>query len=240
MLGRLPTAGRRGLLGIPEIARLATSARLIGLVRPHLAAEPRPVRSIFFDKTPQSNWSVAWHQDPTIAVRDRGEVEGFGPWSVKEGIPHVQPPVELLSRCSRCGCIWTIATLKMVRLGSCPAVIDRGGFRRRRSAKCGRLALNSCANSPPAALCSCGRCCFTPRDVHEVRVADGCSISNMPQSPLYPAASSGMTLSELDCRQTAFTLTSDGRSELRSKNRVHFESDDWPFAMRQQAGIVAS
>ena len=36
-----------------------------------------------------------WHQDLSIAVKERHEVAGFGPWSVKEGVP-VQPPVEIL------------------------------------------------------------------------------------------------------------------------------------------------
>ena len=41
---------------------------------------------------------MAWHQDLTIAVRERREVAGFGPWSTKAGIPHVQPPAEVLER----------------------------------------------------------------------------------------------------------------------------------------------
>jgi ectoine hydroxylase-related dioxygenase (phytanoyl-CoA dioxygenase family) len=49
-------------------------------------------------KSPDANWLVPWHQDLTIAVRERVETPGFGPWSVKEGVPHVQPPVELLAR----------------------------------------------------------------------------------------------------------------------------------------------
>jgi ectoine hydroxylase-related dioxygenase (phytanoyl-CoA dioxygenase family) len=31
-------------------------------------------------------------------VRERAETPGFGPWSVKAGVPHVQPPPELLAR----------------------------------------------------------------------------------------------------------------------------------------------
>lgn len=56
----------------------------------------RPVRSILFDKSEERNWPVAWHQDRTIAVSSREDVEGFGPWSVKEGIPHVVPPLSIL------------------------------------------------------------------------------------------------------------------------------------------------
>jgi ectoine hydroxylase-related dioxygenase (phytanoyl-CoA dioxygenase family) len=57
-----------------------------------------PVRGIFFDKSAEANWLVTWHQDLTLAVRERCEVPGFGPWSVKEGVPHVQPPAECLQQ----------------------------------------------------------------------------------------------------------------------------------------------
>lgn len=58
----------------------------------------RPVRAVMFDKSASANWSVAWHQDRTIPVRERREVAGFGPWSIKDGAPHVAPPFELLAR----------------------------------------------------------------------------------------------------------------------------------------------
>lgn len=97
-LGEVAGAGRRGLSNSPAVAALARSERWLALVRPHLPAEPRPVRAIYFDKSPEANWGVAWHQDLTVALRSRAEVPGFGPWSVKEGIPHVQPPVALLEQ----------------------------------------------------------------------------------------------------------------------------------------------
>ena len=83
---------------MPAIAELARSARVLELVRPHLPSEPFPVRVIYFDKSPEMNWLVPWHQDLTLALRARAEVPGFGPWSVKDGIPHVQPPIELLQQ----------------------------------------------------------------------------------------------------------------------------------------------
>ncbi len=55
-----------------------------------------PVRAVLFDKTPEANWAVAWHQDRTIVVRKRCEVEGFGPWSRKNGLQHVAPPIAVL------------------------------------------------------------------------------------------------------------------------------------------------
>jgi len=95
-LGPVSGAGERGLLGRPGVVTLARSDRLLNLIRPHLPAEPQPVRAIYFDKSAEANWGVPWHQDLTIALRARTEVVGFGPWSTKEGIPHVQPPAELL------------------------------------------------------------------------------------------------------------------------------------------------
>jgi len=97
-IGPCPGAGRRGLLGLPAVAEVARSASILDLVRPHLSSDPVPVRAIYFDKSPDANWLVSWHQDLTMALRDRVEVSGYGPWSTKDGIPHVQPPVELLAQ----------------------------------------------------------------------------------------------------------------------------------------------
>lgn len=97
LLGDSDGAGTRGILRMPEVMQLAESL-MADLVRPHLRAEPVPVRGIYFDKRPETNWLVAWHQDLTLALKERVEVPGWGPWSVKEGVPHVQPPVELLKQ----------------------------------------------------------------------------------------------------------------------------------------------
>lgn len=51
-----------------------------------------------FNKTPQANWSLGWHQDRTIAVACRESVSGFEVWSIKDGLTHVEPPFSLLER----------------------------------------------------------------------------------------------------------------------------------------------
>jgi len=56
------------------------------------------VKGILFDKHPGANWKVPWHQDLTVAVKARTEAAGYGPWSVKAGVLHVQPPMEVLER----------------------------------------------------------------------------------------------------------------------------------------------
>lgn len=98
ILGDAAGAGTRGLLADPRIAAFANSAELLELLSPHTQQTPFPVRAIYFDKSPDSNWLVPWHQDLTIAVEEEIETDEFAPWSRKDGIPHVQPPVEILEQ----------------------------------------------------------------------------------------------------------------------------------------------
>ena len=86
---------RRNLLDHPAARGFADGVGR-GLVTPHLGHDARPVRAILFDKTPAANWTVPWHQDRSVAVAERREAAGFGPWSVKAGVVHVQPPVGVL------------------------------------------------------------------------------------------------------------------------------------------------
>lgn len=87
----------RNLLEVlPAARKLAHSSAVRALVEPVLGADCFPVRGVLFDKTPAAPWKVAWHQDLTVAVRERVEAEGFGPWSIKAGVVHVQPPARVL------------------------------------------------------------------------------------------------------------------------------------------------
>ena len=90
---RQSTYGIRNILNIPSIRALANCDCIRKLVEPILGKQAIPVRGILFDKTPTANWKVAWHQDLTIAVREKIDVSGFNAWSVKAGIVCVQPPV---------------------------------------------------------------------------------------------------------------------------------------------------
>ena len=88
--------GRRLLDDAATGDLLATDGRVGRIATGLLGGEARPVRAVLFDKTPDANWIVAWHQDRTITVRDRREVHGFGPWSTKDGLLHVAPPISVL------------------------------------------------------------------------------------------------------------------------------------------------
>jgi ectoine hydroxylase-related dioxygenase (phytanoyl-CoA dioxygenase family) len=90
--------GIRNLLeAVPKTLELAASESVRAIVDTILGSQAFPVRGILFDKTPEANWKVPWHQDVTIAVASREEIDGFGPWSVKAGgVLHVQPPAHIL------------------------------------------------------------------------------------------------------------------------------------------------
>jgi hypothetical protein len=84
------------VFSLPRLDGLDIASRLGDLATRLSGKRARLVRILAFDKTPETNWGVPWHQDRTVAVRRRAEVDGFGPWSVKAGVPHVAPPQALL------------------------------------------------------------------------------------------------------------------------------------------------
>jgi hypothetical protein len=85
--------------GIEALRPILNEGGAIGAVAAgFLGPQCRPVRAILFDKTAATNWSLAWHQDRTICVKKRIDVEGYGPWTIKGGMQHVAPPFELLAR----------------------------------------------------------------------------------------------------------------------------------------------
>jgi ectoine hydroxylase-related dioxygenase (phytanoyl-CoA dioxygenase family) len=63
-----------------------------------LGSAARPVRAILFNKTPATNWSLGWHQDRTICVQEKLELPGFGRWTMKGGMNHVEPPFPMIDR----------------------------------------------------------------------------------------------------------------------------------------------
>lgn len=81
---------------IPELKTLASGSPVRPLMDTLCGRPTRLVRSILFDKHADANWGVFWHQDLTIAVRNRTHVAGFHNWSTKAGVVHVQPPVSVL------------------------------------------------------------------------------------------------------------------------------------------------
>jgi ectoine hydroxylase-related dioxygenase (phytanoyl-CoA dioxygenase family) len=89
-------AGMRNLLTLPFVFELAQHPKLLQLVYSVLGPNAFPFKATFFDKKPEANWLVPWHQDLTIPVDRHIQHPDWGPWSTKAGVLFVQPPTSVL------------------------------------------------------------------------------------------------------------------------------------------------
>lgn len=86
-------------VAIASVVAKSTSVR--SLVTEFLGDDCFAVRGILFDKTADgANWKVPYHQDLSIAVSERptNSLPGWGPWTEKAGVAHMQPPIDVLKR----------------------------------------------------------------------------------------------------------------------------------------------
>ena len=89
-------AGSRHALRHDAVRALAASEVVRRIAQAALGARAFAVRATLFDKTPSSNWLVAWHQDTMIPVRVMRDVTGFTAWSRKGDVPYARAPVHVL------------------------------------------------------------------------------------------------------------------------------------------------
>ncbi len=90
-------AARNVLAVWPEAAEVWRVPPLPGVLEALLGPGYGLVRALFFDKPPGLTWSLPWHKDLTIAVRDnRLPSTRFGKPTRKAGVPHVEAPCEVL------------------------------------------------------------------------------------------------------------------------------------------------
>ena len=82
----------------PALARLSTDARMLAMAEQSLEARPQFVRVLFFDKTPSKNWAVSWHQDHTVTLNERADMQGWHSWKRSGELWHVRPPCEVLNQ----------------------------------------------------------------------------------------------------------------------------------------------
>jgi ectoine hydroxylase-related dioxygenase (phytanoyl-CoA dioxygenase family) len=90
-----PYAVRNLLHEVPALKALVLNSNLMEILRaiePHLFL----TKAIYFDKTPESNWYVTWHQDIVINVNEKIDTPGFAGWTKKAGIHGVVPPDDYL------------------------------------------------------------------------------------------------------------------------------------------------
>jgi ectoine hydroxylase-related dioxygenase (phytanoyl-CoA dioxygenase family) len=91
-------AGIRHLLRNPAVAALAGDSRLLGIAQAILGDNVLPFRATLFDKSPDSNWLITWHQDTALPLAEKSEAPGWGPWSIKEGVTYAHAPAAALSQ----------------------------------------------------------------------------------------------------------------------------------------------
>ena len=91
------TAGTRNFLGntwCQEVARVVKSHRRVTELLPSNAAA---VQCIFFDKSPEKNWMVPFHQDLSVPVAAKVKHPECTRWSEKEGFLYLQAPDHILA-----------------------------------------------------------------------------------------------------------------------------------------------
>ena len=91
-------AGVRHLMTNPAVAELANNRRMLGIAKSVLGSNAFPFKATLFDKSPDANWLITWHQDTALPLRENQEMPGWGPWSTKEGITYAHAPASVLER----------------------------------------------------------------------------------------------------------------------------------------------
>ena len=87
---------RQFLKEVSEVKNLIFTDQLLSIKSQFFGDNYFVIKSIYFNRPEQSNWFVAYHQDLTISVDKKLDVEGFGPWTVKQNQFAVQAPLDIL------------------------------------------------------------------------------------------------------------------------------------------------
>ena len=90
-------AGIRHVMAHPAVSEIAHSNAMLAIATSALNHGALPFRATLFDKSPNANWLVAWHQDTALPLKERRETHGWGPWSLKEGIVYAHAPARVLN-----------------------------------------------------------------------------------------------------------------------------------------------
>lgn len=92
--------GVRNLLQLwPEVVGLCHEPRVLNFVRKILGPNCGVVRALFFDKPPQRSWTLPWHRDRTIAVREiPAQLGEFTNPTKKAGLSHLVAPNHVLEQ----------------------------------------------------------------------------------------------------------------------------------------------
>ncbi|MEM9409825.1 MAG: phytanoyl-CoA dioxygenase family protein [Planctomycetota bacterium] len=83
----------------PNVVNVWRKPKLVRLIHEILGPTSGLVRVLFFDKSSERSWSLPFHKDLTIAVRDNSlPSKEFSKPTHKAGVPHVEANEEILSK----------------------------------------------------------------------------------------------------------------------------------------------
>lgn len=84
---------------VPALVHLWEKPQLVDLLTSVLGDQFGLVRILYFDKHPNRTWSLPWHKDMTIAVKDSSLPSNhFSKPTRKSGVDHVEASTEILER----------------------------------------------------------------------------------------------------------------------------------------------
>ena len=81
---------------IPDSLKYIFNENLNEIIKTNFGEDFFITKSIYFDKPERSNWFVSYHQDLTISVDRKIDLENFQNWTNKQNQFAVQPPTEIL------------------------------------------------------------------------------------------------------------------------------------------------
>ncbi len=87
---------RQLIKNTPELADLLFNKKLTALLSDLSKSKYFLTKAIYFDKPSKSNWFVAYHQDLSISVDKKANLENYTNWTFKKQQYGVQPPIKIL------------------------------------------------------------------------------------------------------------------------------------------------
>jgi hypothetical protein len=94
-------AGARHVLSLALVSEIARRGQLLAIARAVVGPDAIPFRATFFDKSPNSNWLVAWHQDTALPLAFRRETPGWARGRPRTGLSTRTPALRHCSKCLR-------------------------------------------------------------------------------------------------------------------------------------------
>lgn len=89
-------AGTRCLLDLLEVQAVARQLRAELVAAGILSTGAVAIQAIAFDKTPDTNWKVAWHQDLMFPFARQVQAAGYELPAKKGGVDFARPPLEVM------------------------------------------------------------------------------------------------------------------------------------------------